>query len=314
MKKLIMIITLVCYSMLGFTQAAKKPTIMVMPSDIWCNLNGYVNVFDNQGHEETYADYDKAIISNIDLNLVISKIGEMMTERGFPLKDLASTIKSIKQQEVEESVTMSKSGDMLMESPLEKLNKVAKADILIMLTWKINKIGPQKSVTFNLQGIDAYTNKQIAAASGTGRNSSNSEVAVLLEDAVLSYIDPFNSQLQSHFDDLFTNGREVSLVCRRWSGSELDFESYVSDEELGVLIEDWVADNTVEGRFSTTDYSENRLFFEQVRIPLFNESGRAIDTRRWASGLVRFLRTEHQIEAKLTTKGLGQAVITIGEK
>ena len=51
-----------------------------------------------------------------------------------------------------------------------------------------------------------------------------------------------------------------------------------------------MAANTVEGRFTTADASESRMYFEQVRIPLFNENGRALDARSWANGLRRELR------------------------
>ncbi len=315
MKHSIIILLFISIASTAFSQA-KKPTLMVVPSDTWCNLNGYVKEFTVGEHTEKYSDFDRALLENIDLTLAISKIGELMSERGFPLKDLNATLKSLKQQEVEESLSTSKSGDMLAETPLEKITKVAKADIIIELTWNINKTGPMKSLTYNLRALDAYTNKQVAASSGTGDQTSFGEIAVLLEEAVIMHIDQFNNQLQNHFNDLFAQGREVSLICKRWSAAEVDFESYIgpNEEELGIIIEDWMAENTVQGRFNTTDFSANRLTFEQVRIPLQNEKGRAIDTRRWASSLVRMLRTEYQIEAKLTTKGLGQAIITIGEK
>jgi len=31
---------------------AKKPTIMVVPSDAWCNQNGYMLEYDNQGRKD----------------------------------------------------------------------------------------------------------------------------------------------------------------------------------------------------------------------------------------------------------------------
>ena len=55
------------------------------------------------------------------------------------------------------------------------------------------------------------------------------------------------------------------------------------------------------------------MYFEQVRIPLFNQQGRALDTRQWARGLVNKLK-EMGIVSKLMVKGLGQATIIIGEK
>lgn len=287
---------------------------MVIPSDVWCNKNGYVTQYDNQGTPMIIPDYKRALQSNSDLLLAISKIGEMMTERGFSLKDLSSCLKSLETAQAEESVSTSKNGETLAESPIEKLRKTAKADIWMELTWTINQQGPKKSLTFNLQGKDAYTDKQIAAASGTGQPSFSVELPVLLEESVLAYIDKFNDQLQTFFDDLLTNGREVSLLCKRWDGTEIDFESEFDGEELSFLIEDWVAKNTVEGRFSTSDASENRMLFEQVRIPVFNATGRAVDTRTWANDLRKELKAKYNIEAKLETKGLGQAIITIGGK
>ena len=32
---------------------AKKPTIMVVPSDVWCNTNGYVQEYDELGTKKT---------------------------------------------------------------------------------------------------------------------------------------------------------------------------------------------------------------------------------------------------------------------
>ena len=314
MKKTSLFLIALLFGVTAAFSQAKKPTIMVVPSDVWCNQNGYVMYFDNQGAREVLPDYNAALQSDADLLLAISKIGEMMAERGFPLKDLGASLKSLRTESAEESVTTSQDGDGLAESPLDKLKKVAKADIIMQITYKVNRIGPKRSLTFNLQGLDAYTNKQIAAASGTGDATMSVELPVLIEESILSHIDGFNNQLQSFFDDLFTNGREVSLVCRRWSGSEIDFETEFGGEELSFIIENWMAENTVEGRFSTSDVTENRITFEQVRIPLNAPNGRALDTRTWANELRKFLKTKHGIDAKLSTKGLGQAYITVGAK
>ena len=51
-------VLLMC-SALAFGQA-KKPTLMVVPSDNWCITNGYSIQFDNQGTVETIPDYKRA--------------------------------------------------------------------------------------------------------------------------------------------------------------------------------------------------------------------------------------------------------------
>lgn len=314
MKHLIFAFLLVLCTASVFSQA-KKPTIMIVPSDVWCNTNGYMMEFDNQGKVVKVPDYKKALQENADLLLVISKINELMADRGFPLKNLESSLKSLESEAAEDAMLTSKGGGEVNESPIDKLKKVAKADIWMQMTWTVNTTGPKKSITFNLQGLDAYTDKQIAGSSGTGEPSFTAELPVLLEEAVLAHLDNFNVQLQSHFDDMFTNGREIILRIKTWNTWEYDLESEdFGDDELSSLIEKWVTDNTVQGRFNTTDATENMMLFEQVRIPLFDEAGKAIDARKWTNGLRKYLKETYQIESKLMMKGLGQAQLVLGEK
>jgi hypothetical protein len=313
MKNLVIVLVFLSFTLNVFSQA-KKPTIMIVPSDVWCNNNGYMMEFDNQGKAVKIPDYKKALQSNTDLLLVISKINELMAERGFPLKNLESAIKTLEGESAEDAMLTSKSGNGVSESPIDKLKKTAKADIWMQLTWSINATGPKKSITFNLQGLDAYTDKQVSGASGTGQPSFTAELPVLLEEAVLSHIDNFNSQLQKHFDDLFANGREIIVRIKKFDSFDGDLESEYEGEELGTIIENWISANTVQGRFNTTDATENMMLFEQVRIPLFDDKNKAVDARGWLKGLQKTLKDKYTIDSKLMMKGLGQAQLVIGEK
>ncbi len=315
MMKRLTILLAICIScsLTAFSQA-KKPTIMVVPSDLWCNTNGYMMQFDNQGTTVKLPDYKRAVQSSSELMVVVSKINELMTDRGFPLKNLESSLKTLEMDAAETAMSSSKSGSEVSESPIDMLKNIARADIWMQISWTVNNVGPRKSITFVLQGLDAYTDKQIAGASGTGNQLIGAELPVMLEAAVLSHLDNFNSQLQGHFDDLFTNGREISLRIRKWDSFDGDLETEYEGDELGYHIENWVSDNTVEGRFNTSDASENRMIFEQVRIPLYDQNNRAVDARGWVRGLQKYLRERFGVESKISMRGLGQATLTIGEK
>ena len=318
MKKYVLLSILLLSTIIGFSQA-KKPTIMVIPSDNWCIKNGYVQSQDVMGTIKTFPDYKAAVQNDTELLMVLSKINTLMADRGFPLKNLESVLKTLETQSAEVSMLNSKSGADLAESPIDVLTRTANADIIIQITYVVNTVGPKKSVTFMLQGLDAYTNKQIAGAQGTGQPSFSTELTVLLEEAVISYIDDFNSRLQNHFNDLFANGREVALQVRVFNGAAFDIEQEFDWKgqklECGEIIEDWVADNTVQKRYSLSSSSENRMIFEQVRIPLFDDRDRPMDTRRW----VRDLRTmltgaPFNTPVKIYTRGLGEVWLILGEK
>lgn len=305
---------------------AKKPTIMVMPSDAYCSRNGYVTEWvDENGNVNQVSD-----ISNLfrqddieDLRLVISELSKIMAERGFPLKDLEQTMKSLQQEEVEMSLLeSSSSGAYVSESMLDKVKRTAKADIILDLDYTPMQKGPQRYISYNLRALDAYTNKIIAANSGVGNPSTSAPINLLLEEAVLNYMDSFCDQLMAYFNDMANNGREIVIKLKVWDTSDVNFEEEFEFEdeylELTEIISYWMEDNTVNHAPSRTNATENSLTFEQVRIPLYKErNGRqsALDARGFANGLRSYLKKEpFLIESKIYERGLGEVWIIIGEK
>lgn len=315
MKKSIVTIIMVLFCMTVFGQA-KKPTIMVVPSDVWCVQNDFSTTYDNQGVQETISDYTRALQNDANLLLAIGKINTMMADRGFPLKDLQTVMKSVNQKNAEDNMIQSKtSGASLAENPIDRLRRVAKADIIMQLTYTINTMGPKYSVTYNLQGLDAYTNKQIAGAQGTGKHTFTAELPVMLEEAVMNNMDNFCDQLMTYFEDIQENGREVSVDIRVFdNGSGLDLESEFGDRELTEIIDEWMSDNTVSHVFNKSDASETFIQYEQVRIPLYKANGQQMDTESFVRELRTFLKKNYKIESKVMARGLGRCILAIGEK
>ncbi len=295
---------------------AKKPTIMVVPSDAWCKEHNFVQDFDNQGVTEQISDYKAAVSTDKQLNAVISKINTLMADRGFPLKDLQQTIKSIATMSAEDQlITSSSSGARINESPLDRLRRTAKADILIEVDWTVNTVGPKNSITYNMRALDAYSNKQVAGAEGTGKGSFSAEIPVLLEEAVQDHMDMFTTRLQSHFDDLLTNGREVVLDMRVFDNATVSFETEFDGYELSEVVDNWLADNCVQHRFNKSDATESMMLYEQVRIPLYKANGMAQDTYGFARELARYLgKAPYNITVKTVNRGLGRCLLIFGEK
>lgn len=302
---------LACLSIMG--QA--KPTLMVVPSDSWCKERGFEQQFDNQGVLEQIPDYKKAVSTDTELNLVIAKINSLMAERGYPIKDLQNTIKSIANMSAEDQLISSKNDAGILESPLDRIRRTAKADIILEIGWKVNSMGPENSITYILRAIDAYSNKQVAGSQGTGKSSFSAEVPVLLAEAVQDHMDNFLEGLQAHFDDIRTNGREVVLDLRVFESSAVDFETEYDGYELCEVIDNWLAENCVNHQFSKSDATETFILYEQVRIPLLKPNGMSLDTYGFARELARFLGKEpYKIPVKTVNRGLGRCLLVFGEK
>lgn len=291
----------------------KKPTLMILPSDNWCSMRLFMTTFDNQGTKVKVPNYAQAFQEDTELGAVISKVGGLLTECGYSIKDVEQALRTLNQRQAEDNVTVAKnSGANMAESPLDQLKKQVKADILIQIWWKVNRESNGKSISFTLEAFDSYTNKRIGTSSGTGPASSEI-VPILLENAVKENIDGFDKQMISFFNDVNTNGREIIINIKRWDDWEEDLESDFDGETVLDIIEDWLHENTVNDNYNLSDATENFALFEQVRIPLSNASGRAIDARNFVSGLQKHLK-EYGIPSKLMIRGLGEATLVLGEQ
>lgn len=298
-----------------FSQA-KTPKLMIIPMDIWCQERGFWDVYEDQGNIKGVANYERAVQDSRDLMLVISKINSIIKDRGYSqLADLSQSIRNNQRRSARNNLTSSKSGNTLAASSLDELNRQVKADIYVEIDWKVNTIGPKNSVTYNLRALDAYTSEPIAGVQGTGGSSFTAELPVLLEEAVVASIDDFLLQLQAHFDDCIENGRKVTIEIGVFdNGSGQDLETEYRGIELREIIENWIAENTVKHQFTTSESTENILYFEGVRIPLYKANGMPQDAGGFINELRKHLRDTYNIESKNNSPSLGYTQLIIGEK
>ncbi len=289
---------------------------MLLPSDNWCNQRFFMMTLANQGSTIKMPDYQKAFMEDMELPQVISKIGEVLTGLGYSLKDAEQEVKNISMHIAEDNVTISKSSNaVLKETSLDVLKRRAKSDIIIQVWWNVNKeTSNGHSISFILEAFDAYTNKRIATSTGTTKVTDES-IPLLLERAVMENIKPFDEQMTNWYDNQKKNGREIVLTIRCWDNWEKDLETEYNNCELIDCIQEWLFEHTVNGMFNLTDGTESFAQFEQVRIPLFNEQGRAMDARAFVGELRRFLqKVPYSITSKVMVRGLGEAILVLGEK
>ncbi|MCB9323524.1 MAG: hypothetical protein H6571_07255 [Lewinellaceae bacterium] len=296
----------------GFCQA-KKPTAMVVPSDIYCIRNGFFKEVEVYGETNRIPDYKRLFQEDSDMRAIITSINGFMSKEEFPLKDLEAELKNLANTRMEEDVVTDQSGQELKQSLLDKVKSTARADIILDIDFEFKRNGPERMLSLNLKGLDAYTNKQIATCPVLGRPSANTSLDIMLLEDNYTRLTEFTSDLQRHFDDLMANGREVILEFRISQGAEADLESEFGDEELSETIEYWLDELCVKARYNLSVATENRLRVEQARIPLYNEKGRALDARRFMRIIEKRLeKPPYNFSCRINTRGLGEAWLILG--
>lgn len=314
-KTISILIFAFCFIVVTTANAQKKPTLMILPSDNWCLHNQYMTSYENQGVKERIPNYRLAFQESTELKSVISKVGELLTNLGYSLKDAEMELRSISNRIAEDDVTFSKtSGAELFESPLDILKRKAKADIIIQIGWSVQRISGGRTMEFIIEAFDAYTSKRIATATGTN-DASNCTIQDAMRSSISKQIKKFDKALDSYFSDMRHNGREIIFTIRRWNGSDIDLETEFGGEELLTHIQNWLSSNTVNGQFSLTDATENIAHFEQVKIPLTDNKGKDVDARSFIHSLQKELRrVPYEIDTKLMMRGLGEVILVLGEK
>lgn len=319
MKKL-MLITVAMLLSLGAWGQAKKPKLMIVPATTWCNQNGFVSEYENaiDGNIVKVPDYQKAFDENEYVSMIIGAMQDFMINEGYEVVDLKGALQKLRSRAARDNATTAGGG--LRQSPIDELNKTAKADINVEVHYAVKKDGPYKYVEFNVSAVDPYCNKPISTGNmGRGTSAASTEVVNQLEEAVLSFKDKFCNDMDRYFNGLFENGRPIALRCTLAENADIDYETEYGDEELSTLIEDWVAANAMKGNYSLEDKTENEVLFDDVRIPMTYtdpKSGQVRGTTAdsFARDLRKYLESTTGLKCKTDVIGLGEVNIILGGK
>lgn len=297
-----------------FAVQAAPPTLMVLPDKTWCVQNNFVNRVQKQGKTRIIEQFEEAFVGSTDLKNVKTTINKLFSKFGFPLVDAEASLSGVDEEEDEEEFMESEEGGAeIKRTPYDQLMNKCKPDITLRVGWEVNPMGFKESITYRLEAIDSYSNKSVAVASGTG-TPENAPLAVLLERAIIDKMPEFTQQLLAYFDDIQTNGREISLRVRVWDNAGFSLTKDLSNgKELGEEIYQWLSDNTINHQFTEGNTTPNRATYTQVRIPLHDSMGRPLQARQFVKQLQNHL-SRFGIQSANRTAALGSGVIALGSK
>lgn len=245
---------------------AKKPRLVVVPSDALLNRMQLLDVTDDMGEEGYLANYRKAFLDD-DLKGCITKIGEMFNDRGFPLTMLETELRRVQGKDL-----------------------VIPIDYRLELNYKIDKQGPRKILKFELAAIDVYSSKQVAATSGQSAPAIGETDFNLLQEAVLSQIDKFANDLQTTFEGLAENGRESRLTIQTEEDALTLDDNLTPDQTIAEYVEAWLDKNCVKAAYSVDSQDEQSMQVSQSMMPLFSAVGKPLDANNFYKPLYKSLK------------------------
>lgn len=315
MKLFAKILAGTCMVLSAQTLLAAPPKLMIVPDKTWCIEKGYVIETERNGKVRQREDYDKALVDP-DFKNVQLAISQIMAERNFPVISGESQSETDDEDEMlDEAFEGAETGSGVQTNAYDEPLKRNKPDITLKIGWNINNAGSIYSADYRIEAIDTYSNKSVAPIAGqTGEMRRTVPLSVALKQTAKNNMDDFCQKLQTYFDDIHANGREIRLDVRIIdNGSGTTMNQEFEGQELSEIIYNWVSDNTVNHQFSQRSGGRNMARYDQVRIPLNGSDGRPQDASRWVKGLQDKLKSLGLVAENAST-GLGAARIYIGEK
>ena len=293
----------------------QKPKVMVVPEEAYCINSGYSKT---AADGTTIADYRRAMLDENVLD-VINSFENIMAGYGFELTNLQQTLDELKEDEALSNVLTAKDDGMVQEDDLDRLSRVAGADIMVKVSPKVSNYGPERMLELRVSSIDCASKKALSAFGPVAKTSAGS-VSMLLRAAVSDNIETFAMGLNKYFEGLKTKGREGTIYIKVADTCPLNLESTVKykgeEGELADLIQLWVSENAVGGAFTGGKSSRYSMKLDQVRIPLL---GKAAFGRTKALSMEDFVKTgltallgRYDISVSTHAVGIGKVYMTLG--
>lgn len=241
-----LIMGLMGISLASSQKVMSPPHVLIVPDLTYCKQNGFTQTFDNMGVTEEIPDYERALAEDPTLHNALMQIAQLINDRNSEIVII----------DLEESINLAKkdaamsfaNGGSEDESIEEAIIRNSDADILVKVYYDLLSQGPRYRVSYTLSGVDAYTGNKFAPIEGMGPNSTDSNPAVLLREAVYQNMDPFLTKLTTYYQNMLTKGRMVAFDFKTTDSSPYTMNTPVKDGlALQDLIDDILYDNSVDG-------------------------------------------------------------------
>lgn len=297
-------------------QALRKPSFMLLPSDDWCQKTEF---WESDGNSDGYCNYRKAFQGDPNMGLLLDRLSEFFQDRfngKFLIKKYLANKKNQDARNARASLSNSSGKTGKTNEDTEFIKNQIDADLVLEFSYWFVKEGPKNNLKFRLNATDNYSGESVASISKMGGVSTyDSDYARLIELELNNNMDNFFARLDTYFEEIFNNGLKVSYDFSMMDGSDYNFETEIEGKELTNHIQDWFAKNAVRGSYRLESSSDEELKFTEVRVPVSDETGRAMSADLYADKIKKYFEAlPYNYKVNIQRSGLGYSRIKFSKK
>ncbi len=234
--------------------------------------------------------------NNPYIRSAVSKVKESFDQRGWSTVDFVANLRAA---ESNSAFTMDRQSSFKSD-----LITGSGADIYVQVDTHVTTDDSGTSINIILTAFETHTGASFSNKTGNSGRFKTGDYEKLLDRAFDQISEEFLNNLLVKTDEIREIGRAIIIHFNLDESAEIDFDTELgSGEFLNEAIEDWIAMNAYQGRANLAGIVENKMVFDEVRIPLFDqETGRPYNPNRFANEVIRFLKANN-ITATRNIKG-----------
>lgn len=233
---------------------------------------------------------------NPSVRTAVIKVKEAFDQRGWSTVDFVANLRAA---QANSAFTADRQSNFKTE-----LLTGSGADLYVQVDVQNNTDDNGTNITLNLTAFETHTGASFSNQTASSGRFATSDVEKLISKAFEKIQEEFLNNLMVKTDEIRDIGRALVIHFNLDENCALDFDAEVGDGSfLNEVIEEWLAENAFQGRSNLAGIIENKMIFDEVRIPLFDqETDKPYNPNRFANEIIRFLKSK-DITATRNIKG-----------
>ncbi|MGL4584873.1 MAG: DUF6175 family protein [Flavobacterium sp.] len=219
------------------------------------------------------------------IRTAVSKVKEAFDQRGWSTVDFVANLRAA---QANAAFTTDRQSNFKSD-----LLTTSGADFYVQVDVQLTTDDTGTNTVLNLTAFETHTGASFSNKTGTSKFVSN-DYEKLISKAFERIQEEFLNTLMVKTDEIREIGRATTVEFNLDENATIDFDSALaSGEYLNELIEDWVATNAYKGRANLSGILDNKMLFDEVRIPLYDQdTNKPYNLNRFATEVIKYLRSK----------------------
>ena len=279
---LITLLLIINFSVLGQSKTLNtvQPKIMVIP-------------FTKEGE-----DIRHILESDFNRRIAVTKVKEAFDNRDFTTVDFTAKLKSAMDDQIFTSNSQTDIKTQLVE--------MSGADIYVEVEVSdIVSTNSGNAARIILTAYDASTANSLSNKVCESPKFFTNDFGALVSRALTKCGEEFLNTMQTKFSDIVENGRSVKINFTLMEGSKYKLSTELQPDGLPFsdVLEKWMSENSLKNNYHIQGTTDLKMFFDDVRIPLKDETGKNYNPNQFALKIFQFLKSKGIVVSKNIKNG-----------